>query len=559
MQNHDFDEIVSSAKSRLASYSCNLFCCASTGCLSSGCQSVMDALKEALEARNLQESVRIVPTGCMGLCSHGPLLRVEGKGLEPVLYSELEPVVARLVVAEHIAPMLQAISDGNNEFDVPGFLKKHTLPLDLPFFKEQKKIVLANAGRIDPDSIDDYLAKDGFTGLKKALSLKPEEIIKEVDISQLRGRGGGGFPTARKWRNTFETESDEKFMICNGDEGDPGAYMDRSILEGDPYAVLEGMAIAGYAIGATSGWLYIRAEYPLAVERIEKAIRNAKKLKLLGKNILGTDYSFDCEVRLGAGAFVCGEETALIASIEGKRGTPRPRPPYPSEKGLWEKPSCVNNVETLANIPAIIRNGGEWYASIGSEASKGTKVFALTGKVKHSGLIEAPMGMSLKDIIEKIGGGSPDGKKLKAVQTGGPSGGVIPVDLFDTTVCYEELKKLGSIMGSGGMIVMDEDDDMVDISCFYLEFTVDESCGKCAPCRIGGRQLLDLLKKVSDGKAVKSDLEQIKRVCEVMQKASLCGLGQTAPNPALSSLKYFEEDFLKKLKPETEEDKEAQK
>lgn len=539
--------MVEAAKKKDSAFKCKLFCCYSTGCVSSGCGEVVTAVKEALVSHGCDKVVRIVKTGCMGLCSHGPLMRVEVEGQKPVLYSGLKSLVARLVVAEHLVPAL-ALEKGT-DFNVPDFLSTFVLPLDIPFFAKQKKIVLANAGHIDPETIDDYLACGGYQALKKVLTqMTPQRVVDEMLTSGLRGRGGGGYPTGLKWKNAALSHGAEKFMICNGDEGDPGAYMDRSVLEGDPHSVIEGMIIAAYAIGATSGWFYIRAEYPLAVDRIEKAIKQARRSGFLGKNIFGTEFSFDCDIRLGAGAFVCGEETALIASIEGKRGTPRPRPPYPSQKGLWDMPSCVNNVETLANVPHILMNGGAWYASFGTPESKGTKVFALTGKVKHSGLIEVPMGMTLREIIMEIGGGPSTDKKIKAVQTGGPSGGVIPSQFLDTPVCYDQLKKLGSIMGSGGMIVLDEDDNMVDIAAFYLDFTVDESCGKCSPCRIGGKQLLELLKKVVAGKGTKEDLSQIKRVALTMKKASLCGLGQTAPNPVLSTLNYFENEYLEKIK-----------
>lgn len=408
---------------------------------------------------------------------------------------------------------------------------------------KQQRIVLRNAGLIDPESIEEYIYSDGYQGLKKAIDMGPDATIEEMKKSGLRGRGGAGFPTWMKWKFTRDAEGDEKYVICNADEGDPGAYMDRSVLEGDPHSVLEGMAIAGLAMGSSKGYCYIRAEYPLAIERIQKAIDQAKRYGLLGENILGSDFTFEIEIRLGAGAFVCGEETALIASIEGKRGYPRPRPPFPAQKGLWGKPTCINNVETLANVPYILTHGGATFASVGTEESKGTKVFALTGKVKNSGLVEVPMGTTLRDIVEDIGGGSLDGKTLKAVQTGGPSGGVIPINHLDTPVSYEHLQKLGSIMGSGGMIVMDEDDCIVDISKFYLGFCVDESCGKCAPCRIGGRQMLTILDNITEGKGELKDLARLKLIAEAMKKASLCGLGQTAANPVLSTLNFFEDEY----------------
>ncbi|HOE68484.1 MAG TPA: NADH-ubiquinone oxidoreductase-F iron-sulfur binding region domain-containing protein [Candidatus Omnitrophota bacterium] len=408
----------------------------------------------------------------------------------------------------------------------------------------QMRIVLRNCGVIDPEKIEDYIAHDGYHALARCLTeLTPEQVIQEMKTSGLRGRGGAGFPTGMKWEFTRKSAGDQRYIICNGDEGDPGAYMDRSVLEGDPHSVIEGMAIGGYAIGASKGFFYIRAEYPLAIERIEKAIKQCHDNGLLGSNILGSQFSFDVEIRLGAGAFVCGEETALLASIEGKRGYPSPRPPFPSVKGLWGKPTCINNVETLANIPVILFKGGEWFSKIGTETSKGTKVFAVTGKVKRSGLVEVPMGTTIEDIVYGISGGAMSGKSVKAIQTGGPSGGVIPKDYFQTRVDYESLQKMGSIMGSGGMIVMDEDDCMIDIAKFYLGFCVDESCGKCAPCRIGGTQMLRLLEKISEGRGVPKDLEQLAMISRAMQKASLCGLGQTAPNPVLSTLNYYRAEY----------------
>ncbi len=541
----NLEEIREKVHAKQQSFKARLFVCASTGCVASGCKAVMEAVVNSLKGHELDKDVEIVPTGCMGLCSHGPLIRVEVVGQDPVLYTEMDPMLTRLMVAEHLEP---ALKRPENFSGAPDFLMEHTLSLDTPFFTDQVKVVLENSGRIVPESIDDYIADGGYQALERVYTqMTPQDVIREITESGLRGRGGGGFPTGRKWQLTAAVQGDEKFMICNGDEGDPGAYMDRSILEGNPHAVIEGMLIAGYAIGATAGWFYVRAEYPLAVERLDKAIKAARRYNLLGKDILGTGRDLDLDIRLGAGAFVCGEETALIASIEGKRGSPTPRPPYPSVKGLWGKPSCVNNVETLANVPTIIRRGGSWFASMGTNTSKGTKVFALTGKVKHSGLIEVPMGISLKRIVESIGGGTSTAKEIKAVQTGGPSGGVIPKSSLDLPVCYEELKKLGSIMGSGGMIVMDEDDDMVDIAKFYLGFTVDESCGKCAPCRIGGKQLLHLLEKIADGRGTEEDVEDLRRLAMAMKRGSLCGLGQTAPNPVLSTLEFFRDEYMAKL------------
>jgi NADH:ubiquinone oxidoreductase subunit F (NADH-binding)/(2Fe-2S) ferredoxin len=519
-------------------------------CISSDSEGVLDAFQEGARERGLADQVEIIPTGCMGLCSLGPLVRVEVRGQAPVLYKEMNPLLARLVMSDHIAPALA--QKDSESFKLPAFFNDHTLSLDDPFFSEQTLVVLRESGHIDPGQIEQYIACGGYHALEQVLTSKtPEEVIQCITDSGLRGRGGGGFPTGTKWAygRASQAVDGEKFIICNGDEGDPGAYMDRAILEGNPHSVLEGMLIGAYAIGAPLGWYYIRAEYPLAVERVEKAIRQARKYGLLGKNILGTGFSFDCEIRLGAGAFVCGEETALIHSIEGQRGTPRSKPPYPSVHGLWGRPTCVNNVETLANIPKIIQEGPEWFRSMGTETSAGTKVFALTGKVEHSGLIEVPMGYSLRDIVDRIGGGT-TGKALKALQTGGPSGGVIPEEKLDVPVCYEELKKLGSIMGSGGMIVLDEEDSMVQMARFYLGFTVDESCGKCAPCRIGGTQMRKLLDKVISGDSDLDDLDTLKRLARAMQRASLCGLGQTAPNPVVSTLKYFEKEYMDYIKPE---------
>ena len=542
----DIHEIAKNKQAELDRFQCSIYCCHSTGCKSSGSDDLIDLIKQAIVDHGIEDKVRIVATGCMGLCAQGPLIRVEIKGQKDVLYKRLEPLVARLIITEHVVPALK-LAEGE-VFELPEFLAQHVLSLDLPFFTKQEKVVLKDAGRLDPEDIHEYIAHGGYLALEKVLkTMTPQEVVEVIKKSGLRGRGGGGFSTGMKWELASKVPTvDEKFIICNGDEGDPGAYMDRSILEGDPHAVIEGMMIAAYAIGATDGWFYVRAEYPLAVERLEKAIKACKKNRLLGNNIMGTDFCFNIDVRLGAGAFVCGEETALIHSIEGKRGTLRPRPPYPTNKGLWDKPSCVNNVETLGNIAKIILKGPEWFASFGTETSKGTKVFALTGQVEHSGLIEVPMGTTINEIVNEIGGGVPNGKKLKAVQTG-PSGGVIPAEHMDLPVCYEELKKVGSIMGSGGMIVMDDSSNMVNIANFYLDFTVDESCGKCAPCRIGGKQMLLLLEKINKGKGTKQDLEDLKRVAQAMQKASLCGLGQTAPNPVLSTLRFFENEYLEKL------------
>lgn len=541
----DIHELAKNKLAEIEKYDCSIYCCHSTGCKSSGSDDLIALAKEILEKNNLTEKVRIVATGCMGLCAQGPLIRVEIKGKKDILFKHVTVDIARAIMEKYVIPELATTGD----IVLADELKQNVLSLDMPFFTKQEKVVLKNAGHIDPEDIEEYMARGGYLALEKALkTMTPQEVVDLIKKSGLRGRGGGGFSTGMKWELAAKVPTvDEKFIICNGDEGDPGAYMDRSILEGDPHAVIEGMMIAAYAIGATFGWFYIRAEYPLAVERLKKAIQECRKKLLLGNNIMGSNFSFNVDIRLGAGAFVCGEETALIHSIEGARGTPRPRPPYPTNKGLWDKPSCVNNVETLANVSKIMLKGPEWFASFGTETSKGTKVFALTGQVKHSGLIEVPMGTTINEIVNEIGGGVPEGKTLKAVQTGGPSGGVIPAKYMDMPVCYEELKKLGSIMGSGGMIVIDDSSDMVSLAKFYLDFTVDESCGKCAPCRIGGKQMLLLLDKINRGRGKKKDLEQLKKIAFAMQKASLCGLGQTAPNPVLSTLRFYEEEYTNKL------------
>jgi len=476
-----------------------------------------------LREKNLHEEVQVVRVADIGVYDLGVVVRVLPGG---IVYKDIkESDIARII----------DLTIGKGEVIDELLLKAEP---------KQLRVVLRNCGRIDPESIEEYIENGGYAGLKKVLTgMTPEKVIEELKISGLRGRGGAGYPTWMKWKFAHQMRSPEKFVICNGDEGDPGAYMDRSVLEGDPHSVIEGMVIAAFTVGANKGYFYIRAEYPLAVERIRKAIAQSYEAGLLGKNILGTDFSFDIDIRLGAGAFVCGEETALLASIEGRRGTPRPRPPYPSVKGLWDKPTIINNVETLANIPVIISKGGAWFATIGTPTSKGTKVFAVTGKVRNSGLVEVPMGITLREIVYGICGGIGSGKAIKAVQTGGPSGGVIPAEFLDTPVDYENLQKLGSIMGSGGMIVMDEDDCMVDIAKFYLGFCVEESCGKCAPCRIGGFQMLQVLNRITEGNGKPENLTQLKRISVSMQKASLCALGQTASNPVLSTLKYFDAEY----------------
>ncbi|MBD3315412.1 MAG: 4Fe-4S dicluster domain-containing protein [Chitinivibrionales bacterium] len=512
--------------------------CGGTGCVSSKANDIYDSFIRKLRESGLENEAQVVKTGCFGFCEKGPIIKVLP---DESFYVQVSVADVEEIVDEHIIkgrPVSRLLYKGEGGQAQTGIDT-------IDFYQKQLRLVLRNCGTINPESIDEYIARDGYRGLERALfELDPDGIIEELKKSGIRGRGGAGFPVWKKWLFTKKVESDVRYVVCNADEGDPGAYMDRSALEGDPHSVLEAMIIAGYTIGARRGYIYIRAEYPLAIQRLEMAIGQAREYGLLGENILGSGQDFDIELRLGAGAFVCGEETALLASIMGKRGMPIPRPPYPSVKGLWGKPTVINNVETLANIPVILSRGGEWFSNIGTETSKGTKVFALTGKINNSGLIEVPMGTTLREIIYDIGGGIRDGKAFKAVQTGGPSGGVITAEHLDTPIDYESLGALGSIMGSGGMIVMDEDDCMIDISKFYLAFTVDESCGKCAPCRIGGRTLYNIMDNVGKGKGTPEDVEKIQEIAHAMKKASLCGLGQSAPNPALSVLKYFKEEFM---------------
>ncbi|MDG5815302.1 NADH-quinone oxidoreductase subunit NuoF [Chitinispirillales bacterium ANBcel5] len=512
--------------------------CGGTGCESSKADLIYKNILSELEKHGASEDAQVVKTGCFGFCEKGPIVKVLP---DESFYVHITPDDAKELVSEHIIKgrKVTRLLYDNKEG------KERARIDDIEFYQKQFRVVLRNCGFINPEDINEYIARDGYLGLEKALfEMKPQDVIEEMKKSGIRGRGGAGFPAWMKWSFTKDVESDQKFVVCNADEGDPGAYMDRSTLEGDPHSILEAMAIAGRTVGANQGYIYIRAEYPLAIERLEIALKQAREMGLLGKNILNSGFDFDIEIRLGAGAFVCGEETALLASIEGKRGMPKPRPPFPAVKGLWDKPTVINNVETLANIPVIITKGGDWFSKIGTENSKGTKVFALTGKITNSGLIEVPMGTTLREIIYDIGGGIPNGKKFKAVQTGGPSGGVITADYLDTPIDYDNLQKLGSIMGSGGMIVMDEDDCMVDVTKFYLEFTVDESCGKCSPCRIGGRQLYNLLDKVTQGEGTEEDIRKMRQISKAMQKASLCGLGQTAPNPVVSTLTYFEDEYM---------------
>ncbi len=511
--------------------------CGGTACESNQGIALFSALKKAVEENGLVNDVQVVRTGCLGFCEKGPIVKILP---QDTFYVEVKPEDAAVIVKEHIIKgrvVSRLLYDKNQS--------KINVGIEgIDFYQKQFRIVLRNCGVIDPDKIDEYIARDGYKALEKVLfEMKPQDVIDEVSKSGLRGRGGAGFPTGKKWSFAAMQPAGQKYMVCNADEGDPGAYMDRSTLEGDPHSVLEAMTIAGYAIGANMGYVYIRAEYPLAIQRLETAIGQAREYGLLGKNILGSDFSFDIELRLGAGAFVCGEETALLASIEGKRGMPTPRPPFPAVKGLWGRPTVINNVETLANIPVILLKGGLWFSKIGTATSKGTKVFALTGKINNSGLIEVPMGTTLREIIFDIGGGIRNGKAFKSAQTGGPSGGMIPPQFLDVPIDYESLAKIGSIMGSGGLIVMDEDDCIPDIAKFYLDFTVDESCGKCAPCRIGGRKLLNYLDKICKGAGSYEDIENMKEISEAMARASLCGLGQTASNPVQSSLRYFMDEY----------------
>ena len=518
-----------------------LLICGGTACASNRGTELYEALQRELEAQGVASEAQVVRTGCFGFCEKGPIVKVLP---DETFYVCVKPEDAKEIVAEHVIkgrPVQRLLYD-KSQSQVNAKLE------DIGFYQKQFRIVLRNCGVINPEKIDEYIARDGYAALAKALTeMTPDDIIAEVKKAGIRGRGGTGFPTWMKWNFTKQAPGDEKYIVCNADEGDPGAYMDRSTIEGDPHSILEAMAIAGRAVGASHGVIYIRAEYPLAIAHLETALKQAREYGLLGKDILGTGFDFDIELRLGAGAFVCGEETALLASTMGKRGMPIPRPPFPAVSGLWAKPTVINNVETWANIPVIILKGGEWFSKIGTEKSTGTKVFALTGKINNSGLIEVPMGITLREIIYDIGGGIRGGKKFKAVQTGGPSGGVITADYLDVPIDYEHLQALGSIMGSGGMIVMDEDDCMVDVARFYQEFCVDESCGKCAPCRIGTRTLLTLLEKIAGGKGELDDIKKIEHVGRAMQKAALCGLGQTAPNPVLSTLRYFKDEYLEHI------------
>lgn len=519
-------------------YRSHVLVCGGTGCTSSGSAKIIETLQAEIKKNGLKDEVAVVQTGCHGLCALGPIIVVYP---EATFYTLIKPEDIPEIVSEHLVKgrVVERLVYKEETKD------KGTISLnDTDFYKKQHRIALRNCGVINPENIDEYIATGGYEALGKVLTeYTPEQVIQIVMDSGLRGRGGGGFSTGLKWKLARANEADQKYVCCNADEGDPGAFMDRSILEGDPHVVLEAMAIAGYAIGANQGYIYVRAEYPIAVERLQIAIAQAREYGLLGKNIFNTGFDFDIDLRLGAGAFVCGEETALMTSIEGNRGEPRPRPPFPAQKGLYQKPTLLNNVETYANIPQIILNGPEWFASMGTEKSKGTKVFAIGGKVRNTGLVEIPMGTTLREVIEDIGGGIPNGKKFKAAQTGGPSGGCIPAEHFDVPIDYDNLIQIGSMMGSGGLIVMDEDNCMVDIAMFFLGFTVDESCGKCTPCRIGTKRLYELLDKITNGQGTMEDIDKLEELCYYIKENALCGLGQTAPNPVLSTLNYFKDEY----------------
>jgi len=513
--------------------------CGGTGCQSSDSPKIIENLRKEIEKTGLSDEVTVSVTGCFGFCEKGPIVHINP---DNTFYIQVTPDDAQELVSEHLlnGRLVQRLL--YEEPSIKGKVKRQD---EMSFYKKQKRIALRNCGFINPEDISEYIGVKGYLALAQAITqMTPDEVIKVIVDSGLRGRGGGGFPTGRKWASAKSYDADQKYIICNADEGDPGAFMDRSILEGDPNSVLEAMAIAGYSIGASKGFIYIRAEYPLAVNRIKIALKQAKELGLLGDNILGTNFNFDIELKYGAGAFVCGEETALIHSIEGKRGEPTNKPPFPAESGLWGKPTSVNNVETFANIPAILINGAEWYNAIGTVGSKGTKVFALAGKINNVGLVEVPMGTTLREIIYDIGGGIKNNRKFKAVQTGGPSGGCITAENLDLSIDYESLTAIGSMMGSGGMIVMDEDNCMVDIAKFYLQFTVEESCGKCTPCRVGTKRLLEILTKITDGEGTEQDLATLKALGQIIKDTSLCGLGQTAPNPVLSTMKYFWDEYV---------------
>jgi bidirectional [NiFe] hydrogenase diaphorase subunit len=534
MNGEDLDVIIERERAALENKKYRVAVCGAAGCLSTAGAAVKEAFKRALDEAGLTETVLLFSTGCLSLCDAGPLVQVETLGdgaCEKWLYAKITPEDASIIVKEHLAGQRP--------------VERLLASLEDPFFKYQKKVVMENAGRIDPERIESCIAGGSYQALHKVLTeMEPQEVLHQITVSGLRGRGGGGYPTGLKWSTVAKSKGARKYIICNADEGDPGAFMDRSVLEGDPHRILEGMAIAAYAIGAEFGFIYVRGEYPLAISRLKTAIKQAERQQLLGTHIFDTGFNFRVDLRIGAGAFVCGEETALIASIEGKRGTPRPRPPYPAVSGLWGQPTLINNVETFAGVPPIILNNGSWYAKIGTEKSKGTKVFALAGKINRTGLIEVPMGISLRQIIYDIGGGIPNGKRFKAAQTGGPSGGCIPAEHLDLSMDYESLAKVGSIMGSGGLIVMDETSCMVDVAKYFMDFCMDESCGKCIPCRAGTAQMYGILKKITEFTATLDDLALLEELCAMVKSTALCGLGMTAPNPVLSTLRYFRDEYL---------------
>jgi bidirectional [NiFe] hydrogenase diaphorase subunit len=535
----DLDAVAAAEHTARSRATVRALVCTSTGCLAAGAAGVRDTLVADVAAADRGDEVQIVAIGCPGLCSRGPLVQVEPRAADPTLYAEVDAARAHVIARDHVL-------GGAAATDLP------VVPQDDPFLRSQHKVVLANAGRIDPDRIEDYVAEGGYRALERAVTeLTPGDVLAAVDASGLRGRGGAGYPTGRKWQLLAAAEADRKVVIANGDEGDPGAYMDRTIMDSDPHRVLEGLALAAYATGATEGYLYVRAEYGLAVERLERAIRAAKRGRLLGRGILGSDFSFDVSIRVGAGAFVCGEETALIASIEGERGSPRLRPPYPTERGVFGLPSMVNNVETLANVPPIVLDGPDRFRSVGTPESPGTKVFALAGSLTTTGLIEVPMGISLRTIVEEIGGGVSGGRDFKAAQTGGPSGGCIPASHLDTPVDYEHLRALGSMMGSGGLVVVDDTVSMPEFARFYLEFCRDESCGKCVPCRAGTVQMVEIVDRICRGEGRRRDLEHLATLCRTVQATSLCGLGQSAPSPLLSTLEHFRHEYEALLRDET--------
>ena len=535
MNRADLESLAQREQQRQQAFRCRILCCASTPCLSSGGTAVYDVINTAVAELKLDAEVQAVATGCMGPCSRGPIVTVQEQGQADTVYERVNVEAARAIVTGHVSQQKPVAA--------------HLLPSDIPFFVKQRKVVLANSGLIDPEKLEDYVARGGYLALGYALrEMTPEAVCKEIINSGLRGRGGAGFPTGLKWDMVRREKSDKKYLIANGDEGDPGAYMDRSLMESDPHRVLEGMAIAGYAVGADQGFIYVRGEYPVAAKRLERAIRAAERRGLLGSRILDSGFNFRIDLRIGAGAFVCGEETALMASVMGQRGQPMTRPPYPAQSGLWGKPTLINNVETYGTIAPIINHGAAWYASIGTAKSKGTKIFALAGRVATTGLIEVPMGITLREIVYDIGGGIPDGLAFKAAQTGGPSGGCIPAMHLDTPMDYESLRALGSIMGSGGLIIMDERSCMVDVARFFMDFCADESCGKCVPCRVGTVQMHHLLDKITRGSATMADVETLQELCVMVKETSLCGLGQSAPNPVLSTIRYFMDEYEAHIK-----------